>query len=243
MRAASGRRFASQWLRPSIVCTCSRAGLRSRSQPRARLRASAAAASACSSCRWGSLPASNGRAADASARTMRWRISEAALRVNVIATISSGTSTVARSRRKRKVRRLVFPEPAGACTMNERRGSIASRRVAASRSRSAVMAGLLRGFLARAHRVDAAQGPEVAMTAGVRRELRIDDGATGRVVARERVEPRPPPLGDDAPLEAFLLVLRERETGGRFDAVDRDGLVSDAEKARAGAAGFGERDR
>jgi len=45
---------------------------------------------------------------------IRCRISAAALRVNVIATISSGLSAPASSARNRCVSRLVLPLPAGA---------------------------------------------------------------------------------------------------------------------------------
>ena len=46
-------------------------------------------------------------------------ISEAAFLVKVIAKISSGASTIVRSFKYRSVSRLVFPEPAGASTINE----------------------------------------------------------------------------------------------------------------------------
>jgi hypothetical protein len=105
------------------------------------------------------------------------------------------------------------------------------------------MAGLLRRFIARACRIDAAQRPEVAMTAGFRRELRVDNGASGRVITRERIEPGPPALGNDTPVEAPVLVFRQREISSWLDPIDRDRFLADAEETRARAAGFGERDR
>ena len=48
-------------------------------------------------------------------------ISEAAFFVKVMATISSGTSTIVRSFKYRSVSNLVLPEPAGASTINERK--------------------------------------------------------------------------------------------------------------------------
>jgi hypothetical protein len=58
------------------------------------------------------------------------RISPAALRVNVIAMISSGRSTMASRRRKRCVSSSVLPEPAGAWTMKLRSGASAASRLA-----------------------------------------------------------------------------------------------------------------
>jgi hypothetical protein len=62
----------------------------------------------------------------------RRRISPAALRVKVMATISSGSSTCASSTSSRCISSSVLPEPAGACTMKERDASSASVRTAAS---------------------------------------------------------------------------------------------------------------
>src|SRR5690606_26278443 len=49
-----------------------------------------------------------------------------------MATISSGRFTVASKARMRSVSSSVLPDPAGACTINERDGSIAATRTAAS---------------------------------------------------------------------------------------------------------------
>ena len=46
-------------------------------------------------------------------------ISEAAFFVKVIATISSGASTIVSSFKYRSVSKRVFPDPAGASTINE----------------------------------------------------------------------------------------------------------------------------
>ena len=61
-----------------------------------------------------------GRAAFSSSSRMRWRISAAAALVKVMATIWPGSSTSASRRRKRRVSRSVFPDPAGACTRMDR---------------------------------------------------------------------------------------------------------------------------
>src|SRR5918992_6135078 len=67
-----------------------------------------------------------------SSLSTRFRISAAALRVKVMARISSGRSTAESSFRNRRTRSSVFPEPAGAWTMNERAGSRARSRSPAS---------------------------------------------------------------------------------------------------------------
>src|SRR3954468_15230729 len=58
----------------------------------------------------------------------RRRISAAALRVKVTARISSGCCTFFNNPRYRRTRSSVFPDPAGAWTMNERAGSSAASR-------------------------------------------------------------------------------------------------------------------
>ena len=58
----------------------------------------------------------------------RSRISAAALRVKVMATISSGSFTVPSIARKRWTSSVVFPDPAGAWIMNERPGASARSR-------------------------------------------------------------------------------------------------------------------
>ena len=57
---------------------------------------------------------------------IRVRISPTAFRVKVMASISSGLSTVASRVRKRCIRSSVFPEPAGAWTINDLVGAMAS---------------------------------------------------------------------------------------------------------------------
>ena len=71
---------------------------------------------------------SGGRAAFSSSVKMRWRISAAAALVKVMATIWAGSSTSVSRQRKRRVRRSVFPEPAGAWTRMELAGSRARSR-------------------------------------------------------------------------------------------------------------------
>jgi len=106
-----------------MVSMRSRDGLRSSSQPRATSRAHAACSSGVGmpAIAWPALAA-------CSAARMRCCISAAALRVKVIARISSGASTAASSARKRAVSTVVLPEPAGACSSIERWMSSASRR-------------------------------------------------------------------------------------------------------------------
>src|SRR3954468_23890121 len=58
----------------------------------------------------------------------RRRISAAALRVKVTARISSGCCSFFNNPRCRRTRSSVFPDPAGAWTMNERAGSSAASR-------------------------------------------------------------------------------------------------------------------
>jgi len=100
-----------------------------RPQPNSASRSSAARASIQPSCScelWGGVAS----APRLSAPRMRSRISPAALRVKVMATISSGLSTTASSRKNRCVSNSVLPDPAGACTMKLRPGSSACRRTA-----------------------------------------------------------------------------------------------------------------
>ncbi len=100
--------------------------------------------------------------------TIRSRISPAALRVNVIATMRSGRSTVASSARKRWIRSSVLPEPAGACTRNERVTSSARSRAAASRRAPTSVASFIAspGVLDVRPRADAAQRLSPALLAG-----------------------------------------------------------------------------
>jgi hypothetical protein len=111
----------------SIVCTRRRSALSSSFQPHASLRSSAARARLQVRASWDESGRGSVRARRSACST-RPRISAAALMVNVIAAISSGRSTRASSARKRWMRSSVFPEPAGACTMNEVAGSRARSR-------------------------------------------------------------------------------------------------------------------
>src|SRR6185437_3234725 len=112
-----------------MVWMRSRPGSCASRQPRSCERASTAAAS----CRKRSAcPPS--AISPRSARSTRARISAAARRVKVIARISSGSSTTARRRSNRCVRTVVLPEPAGACRMTERSGSMARSRAKSSAS-------------------------------------------------------------------------------------------------------------
>src|SRR5688572_20023891 len=109
----------------------------------------------------------------------RSRISAAALMVKVMATISSGFSTKGSNWVKRRTRSSVLPEPAGAWTMNERRGSSAAARAAWS----AIIVGLQRvHFL-----VDAAQRVQLAQAAGLQAFLRVDRRLAGSERLAERV--------------------------------------------------------
>src|SRR6188508_740587 len=103
------------------------------------------------------------------------RISAAALMVKVMATISSGFSTKGSNWVKRRTRSSVLPEPAGAWTMNERRGSSAAA--------SAIV------FVAEDIRflVDAAQRVQLAQAAGLQAFLRVDWGFAGSKGLAERV--------------------------------------------------------
>src|SRR6185437_5804473 len=76
------------------------------------------------------------------ARSTRARISAAARRVKVIARICSGSSTTASSRSSLCVRTVVLPDPAGACRMTERSGSIARSRARSSACAAARPSGL-----------------------------------------------------------------------------------------------------
>src|SRR4051812_16900117 len=176
----------------SMVCTRSRSALSSSFQPSASLRARAAAASSQvrASC------AASGRGAcraAASASKTRRRISAAALMVKVIAATSSGRSTLARSASTRWMSSSVFPDPAGACTMNERRGSSARARSA----RSGILSASFIGFVALAHAErallgDAAERVLVAELAGERAALRIDPRIPVGETLADRVELFPP---------------------------------------------------
>ena len=105
--------------RESIVCTCSREAFSMRSQFRRplctrTLRARSHVNRSCS-CSGGASSCARSRLAK-----ILLRISPAALCVNVMARISSGSSARARRDRNRCVNNPVLPDPAGACTINER---------------------------------------------------------------------------------------------------------------------------
>src|SRR5688572_9108262 len=95
--------------------------------------------------------------------------------------------------------------------MNERPGSMASWRAAASRAPSVAIARFLLVVGKRAGGFDAAQRAEVALPAGVGPELRVDLGIARRMVARERVEPGPQAPGHRPPAKTLLLVVRSGE--------------------------------
>src|SRR5688572_17740728 len=117
--------------------------------------------------------------------------------------------------------------------MNERPGSMASWRAAASRAPSVAIARFLLVVGKRAGGFDAAQRAEVALPAGVGPELRVDLGIARRMVARERVEPGPPALGHRTPAKTLLLVLRQGELLRCHHAFDSDRLVAHAREAGA----------
>ena len=117
-----------------------------------------------------------GLRAAARAAITRRRISAAALRVKVIAVISSGRCTIDSNTRNRWMRSSVLPEPAGAWTINEREASSA-------RSRSLESGALTNSFIFgntlaqvefRSPLVDAADRMQVAEFAGTVATLRID---------------------------------------------------------------------
>src|SRR5512146_1417630 len=172
----------------SIVEMRSCAGWSSRFQP---------SACECTSARCASVSIENSSpstgtecsAACSSFERMRCRISAAAALVNVMATISAGSSTSASKRRKRRVSKSVFPEPAGACTSMDFAGLSACARRAWSDG-GAFAAGLLIGgrrFNAvfancNAMCMDAANCLKPAAGAGVRILAWIDVGAAGKKI-------------------------------------------------------------
>src|SRR5688572_7841465 len=105
------------------------------------------------------------------------------------------------------MRSPVLPEPAGACTMNERAASSAARRACASwaRSRSRACGGSLTVLsLCRRPAVHqlphAAERGEIAMLAGIGVILRRDLSAAGEIFARESFEHRAPALEQGVPV-------------------------------------------
>src|SRR5579884_1904525 len=112
MRASNGCSCAMRMQRESMVWILSLCGCSSSCHPRASSWASAFLAVS----RAGSyLPLR----AFSSCCKIRERISAVAARVKVMARTCSGSSTSASSFKKRCVRSSVFPDPAGACTMQE----------------------------------------------------------------------------------------------------------------------------
>ena len=127
LREAIGNWAHSVWQKASMVMTRSRAGEASSCQPRSRSRCTAALAKGASG-----LPVSTPCAAACSASSTRSRISAAALRVKVIASTSSGSSTQASNASRRQVSTVVLPDPAGACSKKEPRVSTAAARASLS---------------------------------------------------------------------------------------------------------------
>src|SRR6266513_5292104 len=161
----------------------------SRFQPRAAPWRSAAAASARNCPAHGSSAALSPR----SAWVTRARISAAALRVKVMARIAPGWSTVHSRRRKRCVSMEVLPDPAGACSRIERRGSTARSRASASARASSFLGGLggSRGWLHAAGALaDAADVDDVTVVAGS--GTRVDGRLAGEKAADQTREEGPP---------------------------------------------------
>src|ERR1700722_6110725 len=124
-----------------------------------------------------------------SASTMRARMAAAALRVKVTARISSGSSTLSRSRMNRAVNTVVLPEPAGACSTIERLGSVASSRARASAAllSGSIIEGHLKFLILGQRPVgDAAQVRHIAVAACLRR--RVDHCAPLHEVAHQRLD-------------------------------------------------------
>src|SRR5882672_5030590 len=87
------------------------------------------------------------------------------------------------------MRSSVLPEPAGACTMNERVGSSARSRSSRSGTMAASFIGFALAFRTRVERRlfgDAAKGVLVAGLARIRQRLRVD----ARIALRERAPQR-----------------------------------------------------
>ena len=173
MRAASGNLCASQWLRPSMVWTCRRDELRSRSQPRERLCASAAPASAWSSRTCGVRQLRGARlrvttrarsVAHLGRRLARERDRDDLLRAGHRCQ-QTQVAQRQEARLARARRRLDDERAAGF----DRLAPALSSRMA-----SVPMARFLLAVLARPGRLDTAQRPEMAKSAGLAGQLRID---------------------------------------------------------------------
>ena len=98
----------------------------------------------------------------------RARISAAALRVKVIASICPGSSTVVSSLRNLRVSTEVLPEPAGASSNTDLEGSIAPARAAASRCPGDSFIGVVR------------------VSRSFRRQMRADSADIGHVAELAR---------------------------------------------------------
>src|SRR6476469_4340593 len=146
--------------------------------------------------------------AAASASSTRFLISPAALRVNVIATTSSGASTRDSRVRKRWINSSVLPDPAGACTMNERVGSSARLRASRSlRSRASVIGAGRSAIEQLAH---AAEQTELAAAAGLAALLRRYRDLTGTKRLREPLQRRTPVADELAPVVSGILEATRR---------------------------------
>ena len=193
-RLARGMRRVISAHRASMVRMRMRLGDSSSPHPRSRSRPMTSRARRHVSALCGSLGARS-NVADRRASTTRPRISAAALRVKVMATTSSGASARLSSASRRRISSSVFPDPAGAWTMNDRPVSSACRRTGSSAGRvlcpaceapvfnASVILGLLRQRGGAVQFVDAAKGRQGAVTAG---DLRIF-GIHPRVARAKRV--------------------------------------------------------
>src|SRR5258708_16738802 len=187
----------------SMVWTRTRSALSSRHHPRSSLRTSAARARSQVRAAWPPSGRGSWRARRSASNT-RWRISAAALMVKVIAAISSGCFTPASSARKRWIRSSVFPEPAGACTMQDRRGSRARSRWAASATRASLIGRPIVGGGAEWRLlVDAAEHRLVAQLAGVAL-ARVHSRIARGEAAAGRLEDAAPALEELFPVAVAL---------------------------------------
>src|SRR5258708_23014157 len=161
-------------------------------------------------------------------------MSAAALIVNVMAAISSGRSTRPSSARKRWMRSSVFPEPAGACTMNDRDGSSARSRCAWSGARTASLIGFPFALADRAEGRflrDAAEHVLVAVLAGCRPPLGIDARVTLGESAPDRIERHAPSADQAVPIAIELLARRILVDGAQVRGLL--GSARDAAELRA----------
>ena len=121
----------------------------------------------------------------------RSRISAAALRVKVMASTCSGSSTAASACRKRCASTVVLPEPAGACSSTCRSTSSAARR-ACSVTHRPPPARLQRPRAAQCRQMAMAAGAAIARQRAATRQMRGDELAQLLLPLRLPWHPSPP---------------------------------------------------